>query len=151
MGGYILIDPPTTDNSPKSRVLSYELFEELVHDPNIIFPPLSVAEINDKSKGDFLTKAIAILQTTWFIVGCVVRAIQGLALTELELATLALASLNAITYFFWWYKPLGVLEPVRIYLDKTSQSNTMTTESDNTENSTYVRLLFPFISYIYWK
>src|SRR5258707_14662834 len=100
MGGYILIDPPTTDNSSKSRVLSYELFEELVHDPNIIFPPLSIAEINDKSKGDFLTKAIVILQTTWFIVGCVVRAIQGLAVTELELVTLALASLNAITYFF---------------------------------------------------
>jgi len=36
-------------------------------------------------------------------------------LTELELVTLALASLNAITYAFWWHKPLGVQEPMRIY------------------------------------
>jgi len=144
MGGYILIDSPTTNNPLKSRVLSYELFEELVHDPKIIFPPLSIEEIKDKSKGDFLTKSIAILQTTWFIVECIIRATQGLAVTELELATLALASLNAITYFFWWHKPLGVLEPARIYLDETLQSRTTFTESDDNVNSPYVRLFFSF-------
>jgi len=55
------------------------------------------------------------LQTTWFILQCIARGQQRLALTELELITLALASLNAITYAFWWHKPLGVQEPVRIY------------------------------------
>jgi len=43
------------------------------------------------------------------------RGQQRLALTELELVTLALARLNAITDAFWWHKPLGVREPMRIY------------------------------------
>ncbi len=40
---------------------------------------------------------------------------QGLALTELELVTVALASLNGVMYYFWWDEPLGVKEPVRLY------------------------------------
>ena len=57
-------------------------------------------DIKDRSKGDFLTKLIAILQTTWFILQCIARGQQGLALTELELVMSALASLDAITYAF---------------------------------------------------
>jgi hypothetical protein len=34
----------------------------------------------------------------------------------LELVTLALASLNAVTYAIWWHKPLGVQEPIQVYL-----------------------------------
>jgi len=34
----------------------------------------------------------------------------------LELVALALASLNAVTFAIWWHKPLGVQEPVKIYL-----------------------------------
>jgi len=40
-----------------------------------------------------------------------------LTLTELELVTLALASLNAITYVFWWHKPLGVQVPIKTYFE----------------------------------
>jgi len=36
-------------------------------------------------------------------------------LTELELVTLAIASLNGVMYYFWWDKPLGVHEPIKIY------------------------------------
>jgi len=48
---------------------------------------------------------------------CSARGQQRLALTELELVTLALASLGAITDAFWWHKPLGVREPMRIYCE----------------------------------
>jgi len=75
-----------------------------------------VNEIDDKSKSDFLAKTIAILQSTWFILQCIARGIQGLSLTELELATLALACLNAITSVFWLRKPLGLQEPVKVKL-----------------------------------
>lgn len=60
------------------------------------------ADIKDRSKGDLLSMLIAISQTTWFLLQCIARGQQKLALTELELVTLALASLNAITYAFWW-------------------------------------------------
>jgi len=36
---------------------------------------------------------------------------------SIELITLALASLNGMMYFFWWDKPLGVNEPVKLYRD----------------------------------
>ena len=81
----------------------------------IVFPTMTAAEIHDKGRGDFLSKAIVVLQTTWFIMQCVARGIEGIALTELELVTLALASLNGLMYYFWWDKPLGVKEPIKVY------------------------------------
>jgi len=81
----------------------------------IAFPTITAAEIHDKARGDFLSKAIVILQSLWFIIQCIARGKQGLALTELELVTLALASLNGVMYYFWWDKPLGVKEPIKVY------------------------------------
>lgn len=96
--------------------LSFRRFKDLFDDSRIAFPSITAAEICDKSKGDFLSKTIAILQTTWFIVQCLARHHQKLAVTELELITLALASLNGFIYGFWWHKPLGVHVPVPVYL-----------------------------------
>jgi len=81
----------------------------------IAFPTITAAELHDKARGDFLSKAIVILQSLWFIIQCIARGKQGLALTELELVTLALASLNGVMYYFWWDKPLGVKEPIKVY------------------------------------
>jgi len=110
MGGFMLVGPDG------SHPLTLDKFLELLRSSKISFPEITDAEIRDKARGDFLSKVIAILQTTWFIVQCTARAAQGLAITELELVTLALASLNGIMYFFWWNKPLGVNQPVKIYL-----------------------------------
>jgi hypothetical protein len=64
----------------------------------------------------YRTSIIAILQTTWFITQCVARGQQRIALTELELVTLALASLNAVPFAIWWLVPLGVQDPIKVYL-----------------------------------
>lgn len=69
---------------------------------------LTEADIEDKSKADGLTKGIAILQTTWFLVQCIARVTQKLPLTELEVVTLALGSLSVIMYIIWWEKPMDV-------------------------------------------
>ena len=125
MGGFTLVDPEDEDKDPReqgSKVLTFDDLKRLLKDPKFKFPTLSVADIKDRSKGDALWKIIAILQSTWFISQCIARGRQGLALTELELVTLALASLNAVTFVIWWHKPLGVQEPVKIYL-KTEKQN----------------------------
>src|SRR6266540_5482069 len=118
MGGFIYVD------EERERVLSFHEFRRLLglplplqaaKPPQISFPTISTAEIHDKARGDFLSKAIVILQSLWFIIQCVARGKQGLALTELELVTLALASLNGVMYYFWWDKPLGVKEPIKLY------------------------------------
>lgn len=71
-------------------------------------------EISDRSKGDALTKGVAMIQTTWFLVQCIARRVQGLAITELEIVTIAFASINFIIYCIWWSKPLDVRWPMQI-------------------------------------
>ncbi|KAK0229392.1 hypothetical protein EDD85DRAFT_776670 [Armillaria nabsnona] len=69
---------------------------------------VSAETIEDKSKGDALSKTFSILQISWFIVQCIARAIQHLPITLLEMTALSFASLSIITYLLWWYKPLNV-------------------------------------------
>jgi len=83
------------------------------------FPRISKMEIQDKSKGDFISKAVVILQTSWFVMQCIARGVQGLPITELELATVAFAGLNLVIYVLWWDKPLNVQCGVRVYKKRT--------------------------------
>jgi len=98
-------------------ILTLELLEKLVKDPDFEIQTTE-EEITNRSKGDALSKLIFILQSTWFILQCVGRRIQGLNLTQLELTTLALASLNGITFILWWDKPLGAQAVVRVHLKR---------------------------------
>jgi len=76
---------------------------------------ISEREIQDRSKGDILSKGFALLQASWFIIEIISRKIDGLPVTQLEIATLAFAALNLVTYILWWNKPLNVSHPVRVY------------------------------------
>jgi hypothetical protein len=78
-------------------------------------PRISKAEIDDRSKGDTFSKGFVILQTGWFVTQCVVRGVQGLPITELELVTVAFAALNFVIFLLWWEKPLNVQRGVRVY------------------------------------
>lgn len=75
---------------------------------------ISITEIEDRSKGDEWTKGIAVLQTAWFLAQCIARQIQGLAITELEIATTAFALVNIVIYIVWWSKPLDVRCAARV-------------------------------------
>ncbi|TFK59491.1 hypothetical protein BDN72DRAFT_883953 [Pluteus cervinus] len=77
---------------------------------------LTEKEIQDKSKGDILSKTLVAFQTTWFVFECIARLQLGLPLIELEVVTLAFATLNIITYALWWYKPLNVLCPLYLHV-----------------------------------
>ncbi|KAK7028217.1 hypothetical protein VNI00_014907 [Paramarasmius palmivorus] len=83
---------------------------------------LTEDEIKDKSHADFIAKSIAVIQTIWFIAQVIARAVEGLAITELEIITVGFAILNFGTYFLWWNKPLRVRHPVRVYWRQTEKS-----------------------------
>ncbi|KAF8641737.1 hypothetical protein AX16_009814 [Volvariella volvacea WC 439] len=83
---------------------------------SIKIPQIPEKEIKDHGKGDILAKTIVVIQTTWFVAQCIARHAQGLVLTEIELVTLAFATLNVITYGLWWDKPLNIEYP--IYFDE---------------------------------
>jgi hypothetical protein len=143
MGGFTLIDPDqkyAEPNEQKRTVLTVDYFKK---NPDVEIPEINAAYIEDRSKGDALSKIIAILQTTWFITQCVARGQQRIALTELELVTLALASLNAVTYAIWWHKPLGVQDPIKIYLkteviEKKGPARQVGISAFSVENSEHV-------------
>ena len=109
-------------NKPKPKegrvtILTLEMLEVLAKDPEFEIQ-VTEDEIADRSKGDALSKVIFILQSTWFITQCIARRVQGLSVTRLELTTLALASLNGITFMLWWDKPLGAQTIVRVDLKR---------------------------------
>jgi hypothetical protein len=121
MGGFMLFD-----GTVKKGVLSFAHFESLLHQEEILFPEVTEEEIQDRSKGDWLSKGLVVGQTAWFIAQFVARLVQGLTVTELELVTLAFAALNGFMYFFWWNKPLDVRSPIAIkylYPTQINRSN----------------------------
>lgn len=112
-------------------VLSSNALKILLSRNLIRFPSITEDEINKMSKGDTLSKIIALLQLFWFILQIIARTAEGLAVTEIELATAATIGLNSIMYFFWWSKPRDLHLPVvirtkgvEIMLAKTSETIT---------------------------
>ena len=116
MGGFMLFDS-NGEESDKIQVgvLSPPRLATLSAARLINLPTITEEEINDRSKGDALSKTLVLGQTSWFIAQCITRKAEGLAITELELATLAFAALNGFMYFFWWNKPLDVRTTVPVY------------------------------------
>ncbi|KAH9952758.1 hypothetical protein BC827DRAFT_1349702 [Russula dissimulans] len=116
MGGFMEYE----GNRPIRVLLPKEL-ESYSLTGNGDFPRISKMEIQDKSKGDFISKAVVILQTSWFVLQCIARGAQSLSITELELATIAFAGLNFVIYLLWWDKPLNVQYGVRVYKKRTTE------------------------------
>jgi len=124
MGGFTVVDSSHVGGNPEDGSQDGEVLTidfpayETGFENNTTFslPSLTRSEIKDRSKADALAKGIAFLQTTWFLIQCIARHHQRLVLTELELVTVALASLNVFTFAIWWDKPLDVKEPIRIYV-----------------------------------
>ncbi|KAF9455578.1 hypothetical protein BDZ94DRAFT_1277893 [Collybia nuda] len=107
MGGFV---------TAKGQVLHPITPHALRSRPDIIngIHEISGDEILDKSKGDEITKGLALIQTAWFIAQCIARLCRGLPLIELEVITLAFSFLNIVIRVIWWHKPLDVRFPIRI-------------------------------------
>ncbi|KAJ7701025.1 hypothetical protein B0H16DRAFT_1902842 [Mycena metata] len=108
------------------------------------------ADIEDKSKGDTLSKGVAIAQGLWFVTQCLARVSQHLPLTELEVATLAFAVLSVIIRLLWLHKPLDVQQPIviarsEVEIDPLQEEDT-TPPSDSV---TLIDKIFSGISDIY--
>lgn len=85
---------------------------QLVERGELVLP--TKEELSDRSKGDLLSKGVAILQTIWFVVQCLARLADHLPLTNLEVMTLAYTVMTVAMYIAWWDKPLDVSCAVRV-------------------------------------
>lgn len=133
--------------------LLYDNFIQLLDNGKISFPEIKEDEITDRSKSDALSKGIALLQITWFIVQLIARARQHMTITEIELTTAALAGLNSIMYLFWWSKPFDVqcsivirtkkLEKLLVEKAEQDQQNWTFPNRSNFRLSTLRSLFYP--------
>lgn len=94
----------------------------LVKHGYVEFPTIDRAKISDKSKASTIAKTVTILQTSWLVLQCIGRWAQGLALTTLELSTLAIVVCTLGTYICWLRKPLDVEIPLIIRTKHTIAS-----------------------------
>ncbi|KAG2117617.1 hypothetical protein DEU56DRAFT_874101 [Suillus clintonianus] len=110
MGGFMLY----VNDEPRGTLTPYELLR-FVSEKSVEMPVISKAEIEDRSKGDPLSKGIAVLQLVWFVSQLIARYVQNLPITLLEIDTLAIAALTCISYGLWWKKPKDVGCPYAVH------------------------------------
>ena len=77
--------------------------------------------IADRNKVDGIVRTITVCQILWFVIGCVARAMQHLAVTILELTTLGFIVCTIGTYYFWFHKPTDIGEAIVLKPDATIQ------------------------------
>ena len=127
------------------KTLDIGTLEALFQEESIEWPTVTKKEIEDRSKGDFLSKGIALLQTTWFITQCILRGAFNMSLTQLELATLAFSALNIALFILWMNKPLGVAYPFQVHLRPQAIRPLLSPPSQDPSQSAFRR----FLAYLY--
>lgn len=112
MGGFHLEHPTGPSFPINAKQLLY-----LIQKEYITYPEVSEKEVWDKSKADGFQKLLTCVQTGWFIIQVVGRAVQHLPVTTLELSTLSFVVCNVAMYIQWANKPLDVESPTIIKID----------------------------------
>jgi hypothetical protein len=110
MGGFVLY----VDGQRRGTLTPDEL-SQFVRDDRVEMPVITEAEIRDRSNGDMLSKCVAIFQLLWFIIQIIVRYVQKLPVTLLEIDTLGVAALTCISYGFWLNKPKDARVPYIVH------------------------------------
>ena len=116
MGGYIL-QPRNSQPFPvNAKQLKY-----LVCNGYITNWPFSTGkEIWDKSKQNRFQKALTLLQTGWFVLQCLGRAVQHLPMSTLELMTFSFVFCTFASYYQWSDKPLDVESPTILNIEAST-------------------------------
>lgn len=86
----------------REPLLHPKKLEHFFYEGFVEMPVIMEADIEDRSKGNALSKGIAVLQLTWFVFSLY---LQNPPITLLGLGTLAVAALTGIAYAFWWKEP----------------------------------------------
>ena len=109
-GGFRAVGPNSSEQLFDTR------FFEYIAQKKIDLPDVSLEEIQDKSKGDYISQTVTVIQTLWFALQAINRTVQGLPVTALELTTLAHVAFNVFICLCWWNKPLNVMVPIDVPL-----------------------------------
>ena len=106
MGGFVL-----QPRAGKAFPINGKQLVYLVKYGYLPFPDLTEKDLWDKSKADSFAKTITCMQTGWFVLQCIGRAIQQLPVTGLELTTVSFVLCTLAMYAQWLHKPLDIETP----------------------------------------
>jgi hypothetical protein len=109
MGGISLITPSGDAFRP-----SCQHFLLLARAGRVTVPELHREDIDDKSKADWIVKALALIQIGRFALVLLGRILGYLPVSTLELFTVIIIFYTIITYACWWHKPKDVNRPFRL-------------------------------------
>ena len=115
MGGFVLQPRDSKPFPINAKQLHY-----LVTRDYTPYPSTTAKEIWDKSKQDGFQKLLAMVQTGWFVVQVLGRAIQHMPVTTLELTTFTYVFCTFASYYQWSNKPLDVESPTIIHIPKST-------------------------------
>ena len=87
---------------------------QLILENHVEMPILEEKDIEDRSKANWITKSIALIQVSWFLLQLLGRVVQKLAVTTLELYTLGIVVCGVVIYAYNWHKPFDVQCPVTL-------------------------------------
>ena len=112
----------TTVEADAARLHGQELYHLTGHDilelkrQGVLsrLPYISLEELQDRSKSDSFTRAIAVIQLLWTVIQICTRAARHLAISQLEIAVAAFAASAIAIYGLNWDKPKGVQVPITI-------------------------------------
>lgn len=76
---------------------------------------LTVDDIKDKNKADWIVKTIAVIQIERLILDLITRRIGGQPVTQLEIATASFAVFAIVTHLVNWWKPKDITQPTAIH------------------------------------
>jgi len=110
MGGFVLY----VDGQPRGT-LTPDKLQQFVRDKLVEMPVITEAQIKNRSKGDILSKCVAIVQLLWFISQIIVRYAKKLPVTLLEIDTLGVAVLTCISSALWLNKPKDARLPYIVH------------------------------------
>ena len=114
MGGFV----PCTPNNI-SFPLDAKQVHYLVEKKYLPYSEVAISKetIADKNKREGMVRFITVCQTLWFALNCIARAVQGLAITTLELTTIGFIICTLATFYFWAQKPSDVTTAIMIEID----------------------------------
>ncbi|KAL8867670.1 MAG: hypothetical protein Q9174_005510 [Haloplaca sp. 1 TL-2023] len=115
MGGFVLHPRESTPFPVNSKQLHW-----LIQRGYVDYPTMTAKEVWDKSKADGFQKSLTCLQTGWFIIQIIGRAIQQLPITTLEITTLSFVLCTLVMFTQWANKPLDVESPTVLTSTKST-------------------------------
>ncbi|KAF7531266.1 hypothetical protein G7054_g9032 [Neopestalotiopsis clavispora] len=118
MGGYRIRD---VSKNQEYAFRSAEI-AHLISRRHLTITKVAIEELDDRSNADAVVKALACIQSLWFLITTTARLEQGLYLTTLEIGTIPFIFITWWIYIFWWKKPLNIQQHTLVEVQDLSKA-----------------------------